>query len=85
LEAPISERRYLHIRSFIILLTAVLLAVATLRSPASAAAQDQILPLKIKVGEKAPDFVLPSAGGKSVRLSDYAGHNVLVDFYRGHW
>ena len=54
------ERRYLHIHSFIILLTAVLLAEATLRSPASAAAQDQILPLKIKVGDKAPDFVLPS-------------------------
>jgi hypothetical protein len=46
------ERRYLHIYSFIILLTAALLAVATLRSTASAAAQDQILPLKIKVGEK---------------------------------
>ena len=63
LEAAILERRYLHIHSFIILLTAALLAVATLRSPASAAAQDQILPLKIKVGEKAPDFVLPSADG----------------------
>ena len=79
------ERRYLHIHSFIILLTAALLAVATLRSPASAAAQDQILPLKIKVGEKAPDFVLASADGKTVRLSDYAGHNVLIDFYRGYW
>ena len=78
------ERRHLHIHSFIILLTAVLPAVATLWSPASAAAEDQILPLKIKVGEKAPDFVLPSADGKTARLSDYAGHNVLIDFYRGY-
>ena len=78
------ERRYLHIHSFIILLTAALLAVATLRGPASAAAQDQILALKIKVGEKAPDFVLPSADGRPVRLSGYAGHNVLIDFYRGY-
>ncbi len=51
----------------------------------SAAAEDQILQLKVKVGEKAPDFVLPSADGNSVRLSDYVGHNVLIDFYRGYW
>jgi cytochrome oxidase Cu insertion factor (SCO1/SenC/PrrC family) len=56
-----------------------------LLSPLPAASQDQILPLKIKVGEKAPDFALPSADGKTVKLSDYAGHNVLVDFYRGYW
>ncbi len=53
--------------------------------PPSAAAEDQILQPKVKVGEKAPDFVLPSADGNSVRLSDYVGHNVLIDFYRGYW
>ena len=58
-------------------------AVVLLGSPSSAV--DQILPLKIKVGEKAPDFALPSADGRTVRLSDYAGHNVLIDFYRGYW
>lgn len=42
-------------------------------------------PLRVKVGEKAPDFALPAAGGKSVRLSDLRGHNVLIDFYRGYW
>ena len=66
-------------------LAAVLLAGATLLSLRSAAAQDQILPLKVKVGEKAPDFALPAADGETVRLSDYAGHNVLIDFYRGYW
>ena len=34
---------------------------------------------------KGPDFVLPSADGRPVRLSGYAGHNVLIDFYRGYW
>jgi len=58
---------------------------AALLGPPSAAAQDQVLPLKIKVGDKAPDFALPSADGKTVRLSDYAGHNILIDFYRGYW
>ena len=45
----------------------------------------QMPPLKIKVGEKAPDFALTSSDGKTVRLSDYAGHHVLIDFYRGYW
>jgi cytochrome oxidase Cu insertion factor (SCO1/SenC/PrrC family) len=54
-------------------------------SSPSADRQDQLLPLKIKVGEMAPDFSLPSADGKTVKLSDYAGHNVLMDFYRGYW
>ena len=42
-------------------------------------------PLRVKVGEKAPDFALPSAAGKTVRLSDFSGRNVLIDFYRGYW
>lgn len=66
-------------------LAVLLAAAAILLGPLSVAAEDQILPLKIKVGEEAPDFALPSADGKTVRLSDYAGHNVLIDFYRGYW
>ncbi len=76
-----------HPRGF--LLSALFLVfpppAAVLLGPASAAAEDQILPLKVKVGEKAPDFALTSAGGETVRLWDYAGRNVLIDFYRGYW
>jgi AhpC/TSA family len=42
-------------------------------------------PLRVKVGEKAPDIALPAANGKIVRLSDFAGQIVLIDFYRGYW
>ena len=62
----------------------LLASMAVLSQPLSVA-RDSILPLKIKVGDKALDFALPSADGKIVRLSDYAGHNVLIDFYRGYW
>lgn len=41
--------------------------------------------LRIRVGEKAPDLALHSADGKVVKLSDFEGHNVLLDFYRAHW
>jgi cytochrome oxidase Cu insertion factor (SCO1/SenC/PrrC family) len=43
------------------------------------------LPLNVHVGEKAPDFALPSADGGIVKLSQFAGHNVLLDFYEGYW
>jgi peroxiredoxin len=44
-----------------------------------------------KVGDNAPDFVLPSTNGDSVRLSDLLkgpdgkGQWVLLVFYRGYW
>jgi len=41
--------------------------------------------LRVQVGAKAPDFSLPDADGKTVRLSDFSGRNVLIDFYRGYW
>jgi len=79
----VKERgRYLSLSA----LFAVILAGALgFPNPPSMAAQDQILPLKVKVGDKAPDFALPSADGKTVRLSDFTGHDVLIDFYRGYW
>ncbi|MBV8553228.1 MAG: redoxin domain-containing protein [Acidobacteriaceae bacterium] len=32
----------------------------------------------LKVGDKAPDFTLPSTDGKSVHLADYIGKSTVV-------
>uniref|UniRef100_UPI000693A87B TlpA disulfide reductase family protein n=1 Tax=Flammeovirga sp. OC4 TaxID=1382345 RepID=UPI000693A87B len=37
--------------------------------------------VKLKVGDKAPDFKLPMMNGKEVALSDYKGKYVLLDFW----
>jgi peroxiredoxin len=38
------------------------------------------------VGEHAPDFTLPDAGGRPVTLADYRGNKpVVIVFYRGYW
>lgn len=40
----------------------------------------------LKVGQHAPDFSLPSATGKLVRLTERLGHGpVVLTFYRGIW
>ena len=35
----------------------------------------------LAVGEQAPDFALPDANGRIVRLSDYRGRRVVLAFY----
>lgn len=38
------------------------------------------------VGQPAPDFTLPDAAGRPVRLADYRGQKpVVLIFYRGYW
>ena len=38
------------------------------------------------VGQPAPDFTLPDATGRPVRLADYRGQKpVVLVFYRGYW
>jgi peroxiredoxin Q/BCP len=38
---------------------------------------------KLDVGDPAPDFALPGTGGKTYRLSDYRGRNLILAFYPG--
>jgi cytochrome oxidase Cu insertion factor (SCO1/SenC/PrrC family) len=65
--------------------TLAFLCVLTGAMSPAALAQDQIAPLNVKEGDKAPDFALEDGNGKTVRLSDYRGHAVLLDFFRGYW
>jgi len=40
----------------------------------------------LKVGDKAPNFALPNAVGKTVELQDLLSRNsVVISFYRGGW
>ena len=38
---------------------------------------------KVGVGDAAPEFELPGTGGRTYRLSEYRGHNVVLAFYPG--
>ena len=43
-------------------------------------------PTALRVGERAPDFTLTDASGRSVSLADYRGQKpVVLVFYRGYW
>jgi hypothetical protein len=64
-------------------------------SVASAFAQSPLAPpklpaapagVKLKVGDKAPDFGLPNGDGKLVLLAEYTSRSpVVLIFYRGFW
>ncbi len=54
--------------------TSIVIALFVLGAVRSAAA--------LGVGDKAPDFELHSSKGGKVKLSDFRGKNVLINFYR---
>ena len=37
----------------------------------------------LEIGKPAPDFTLPSTAGEKIRLSQFRGKLVLVEFYGG--
>jgi peroxiredoxin Q/BCP len=39
--------------------------------------------MTVGVGDRAPEFTLPAAGGGTVSLTDFAGHPVVLVFYPG--
>ncbi len=41
--------------------------------------------MKLQVGNKAPDFTLPSHLDRDVTLSDYRGKNVALAFFPSAW
>lgn len=40
---------------------------------------------KLKIGDKAPDFVLKDQSGKDFKLSDFRGKRVLLSFHPAAW
>ena len=85
------------IRWFVIPVLSILMAVLCANSKAVAQASGagiydpgKLKPtdsqVKIKVGDPAPDFTLPSVDGKKVTLSQYKGkNNVVISFVPAAW
>jgi len=60
--------------------------VDTMAQATNELANSGIIDNSLKVGEKAPDFELPSATGTPVKLSELLKNGpVVINFYRGQW
>jgi hypothetical protein len=81
------SRYFVHAHKSKVTLAAAIAAIGLFAFAAMATTPKapEFLPLHVHVGEKAPDFALPSTDGSRVRLSQFAGHNVLLNFYEGYW
>jgi hypothetical protein len=60
--------------------------VTTLRSTTEDLVRSGIAEQSLRIGDKAPDFVLPNVRGEQVKLSNLLTRGpVVVAFYRGVW
>ena len=60
------------------LLIASLLSVSTIGSPAAVQCPAAGARHALEAGSQAPDFALPGSDGRTYRLSDYRGRQVVV-------
>jgi peroxiredoxin Q/BCP len=56
-------------------------AVCASLTAVTAARQQAPVELKVKAGDKAPDFSLPGTDGKTHKLSDYKGREVVLAWF----
>jgi len=56
---------------------------ANIYSPKNLKPTDSVL--KVKVGDKAPDFRLPSLSGETLSLTQFRGKNVVISFVPAAW
>src|ERR1043165_8800797 len=66
--------RLLIVSAMCVAMAGVIAAQGQAPAPATAA-------VELKVGDKAPDFSLPGTDGKTHKLSDYKGKEVVVAWY----
>lgn len=64
---------------------AIILGAALFLVMAAGLAQTKLPALRVSVGQAAPNFSLPATNGKTMSLSSFRGHTVLLDFYEGYW
>ncbi|MCS6911769.1 MAG: thioredoxin family protein [Myxococcales bacterium] len=69
-----------HIFILFILVASLWLALARL-APGAPDASRQTAPRMAEVGQPAPDFALPDLNGKMVRLSDFKGKQVVLEWF----
>ncbi|MGJ8676294.1 MAG: redoxin domain-containing protein [Akkermansiaceae bacterium] len=58
-------------------------SIVSLLFSAGTLSADEMKP--VEINSKAPDFELVDQDGKTKKLSDYTGKNVILVFSRAHW